>query len=93
MIGTPIGNLQDLTPRAPEVLAAVDLIACEDTRVTRKLLARFEIQNEVTSYHAHSSPAKRETLIARLEQGDIAQVSDAGTPGVSDPGAALVAAE
>lgn len=67
-------------------------IACEDTRVTRKLLTRFEIRGDLSSYHAHSSPGKREALVARLDEGDLALVSDAGTPGISDPGAALVAA-
>src|SRR5690348_7995916 len=87
LVATPIGNLGDVTLRALETLAAADLIACEDTRVTRKLLDRYEITNTLTPYHEHNAAAARPKLLARLAQGAaIALVSDAGTPLVSDPG-------
>jgi 16S rRNA (cytidine1402-2'-O)-methyltransferase len=91
LVATPIGNLRDITLRALEVLAAVDLIACEDTRVTRKLLDRYGIATPVTSYHEHNAAQARPKLLARLADGAaIALVSDAGTPLVSDPGYKLV---
>ena len=93
IVGTPIGNLEDVTLRALRVLREVDLIAAEDTRVTRKLLARYDIHTPITSYHENSPPSKLESLVARLKGGaNIALVSDAGMPGISDPGADLVAA-
>jgi 16S rRNA (cytidine1402-2'-O)-methyltransferase len=91
LVATPIGNLGDITVRALEVLAATDLIACEDTRVTRKLLDRYGIATPLTSYHEHNAAQARPKLLARLADGAaIALVSDAGTPLVSDPGYKLV---
>jgi 16S rRNA (cytidine1402-2'-O)-methyltransferase len=91
LVATPIGNLRDITVRALEVLAAADLIACEDTRVTRKLLDRYGIATPLTSYHEHNAAEARPKLLARLADGAvIALVSDAGTPLVSDPGYKLV---
>lgn len=93
IVSTPIGNLRDITLRALEVLAAADIIACEDTRVTRKLLDHYGIGTPVTPYHEHNATAARPKLIARLVEGaSIALVSDAGTPLVSDPGFKLVRA-
>lgn len=92
LVATPIGNLEDITARALRVLREVDLIAAEDTRVTRKLLAHFDIHTPLSSYHAHSTTGRQDALVARLLAGEwIALVSDAGTPCVSDPGAELVA--
>jgi len=91
VVATPIGNLGDMSPRAVEVLGRVALIAAEDTRVTRKLLTRFEIRTPATSYHAHTGGRKHAAILQRLLDGeDVALVSDAGTPGISDPGALLV---
>jgi 16S rRNA (cytidine1402-2'-O)-methyltransferase len=91
LVATPIGNLRDITVRALEVLAAADLIACEDTRVTRKLLDRYGIATPLTPYHEHNAAEARPKLIARLADGAaVALVSDAGTPLVSDPGYKLV---
>src|SRR5882672_11666575 len=91
--GTPIGNLRDITLRALEVLAAADLIACEDTRVTRKLLDHYAIATPLTPYHDHNAAEARPKLVARLAAGAaVALVSDAGTPLVSDPGFKLVRA-
>ena len=93
VVATPIGNLGDVTLRALEVLRAVPLIAAEDTRVTRRLLDRYEIAVRTTSYHAQSGPGRERELLAHLEGGaDLALVTDAGTPVVSDPGEGLVAA-
>ena len=93
LVATPIGNLRDITVRALEVLAAADLIACEDTRVTRKLLDRYGIATPLTPYHDHNAAQARPKLLARLADGAaIALVSDAGTPLVSDPGYKLVRA-
>jgi 16S rRNA (cytidine1402-2'-O)-methyltransferase len=93
VVATPIGNLRDVTLRALEVLAAVPLIAAEDTRIARRLLARYDIRTRTTSYHARSGAGRRDDLLERLRAGsDIALVTDAGTPGVSDPGEELVAA-
>jgi 16S rRNA (cytidine1402-2'-O)-methyltransferase len=93
LVATPIGNLEDITARALRILREADLIAAEDTRVTRKLLSRFDIHTPLTSYHAHSSEGRSDALLARLRAGaSIALVSDAGTPAISDPGADLVAA-
>jgi 16S rRNA (cytidine1402-2'-O)-methyltransferase len=92
VIGTPIGNLEDVTLRALRVLGEADLILCEDTRVTKKLLAKHGISAQTLSYHAHSKLARVEEIIAMLREGKkLALVSDAGTPGISDPGAELVA--
>src|SRR4029077_2299256 len=91
LVATPIGNLRDITVRALEVLAAADLIACEDTRVTRKLLDHYGITTPLTPYHDHNAAEARPKLIARLAEGAvIALVSDAGTPLVSDRGYKLV---
>src|SRR6266566_5498612 len=91
LVATPIGNLRDITLRALEVLAAADLIACEDTRRSRKLLDRYDITTPLTPYHDHNASAARPKLIERLTQGaSIALISDAGTPLVSDPGYKLV---
>lgn len=92
LVATPIGNLQDISTRALETLRSVSLIACEDTRVTRKLLVRYSITTPTLSCHHHSGEAVFARLVARLVAGDsIAYVADAGTPGVSDPGGKLVA--
>lgn len=92
IVATPIGNLEDMTLRAIRVLKEVDLIACEDTRVTRHLLDHFEIKTPTVSYFAHSKLSKIEYLIEQLQSGkSIALVSDAGTPGISDPGEYLIA--
>jgi 16S rRNA (cytidine1402-2'-O)-methyltransferase len=100
VVGTPIGNLEDITLRALRVLQEVDVVLCEDTRVTQKLFTRHAISTPVMSYHAHSTISKIETILDMLvgkETGkektgpkNIALVSDAGTPGISDPGAHLV---
>ena len=91
LVATPIGNLGDITLRALDVLAGVDVIACEDTRVTRKLADRFGITTPLTPYHEHNASEARPKLLARLAQGQaVALVSDAGTPLISDPGYRLV---
>ena len=93
LVATPIGNLRDITLRALETLAAANLIACEDTRVTRRLLDHYGIATPLTPYHEHNAAAARPKLIARLAAGErVALVSDAGTPLVSDPGFKLVRA-
>ncbi len=93
VVATPIGNLGDITLRALEVLRAVPLIAAEDTRHTQRLLARHGIETRMTSYHARSGPARAVALLEHLRGGaDLALVTDAGTPAVSDPGGELVAA-
>ena len=93
VVSTPIGHLGDVTGRALEVLRDVPLIAAEDTRITARLLARYAISTPMTSFHARSGPARRAALLDHLRGGaDLALVSDAGTPTVSDPGADLVAA-
>ena len=91
VVATPIGNLSDMTPRAVEVLGRVSLIAAEDTRHTLGLLRHFGIETPLLSYHAHNERARRERLLAALAEGDVALVSDAGTPAISDPGNDLVA--
>jgi 16S rRNA (cytidine1402-2'-O)-methyltransferase len=92
LIATPIGNLEDITARALRLLREVDVIAAEDTRVTRKLLAHFDIHTPLISYHAHSSAGRQDALVSRLLAGEsVAVVSDAGTPCISDPGVELVA--
>ena len=92
LVGTPIGNLEDISLRALRILKEVDLIACEDTRQTQKLLNHYGIEKRTTSYHEHNELTRAAELIMHLEQGQsIALVSDAGTPGISDPGYRLVA--
>ena len=93
LVATPIGNLADITHRALQVLKDVDLIACEDTRHTHKLLQHYGIQTKTISYHEHNEQQRAAQLIDSLQQGsDIAVVSDAGTPSISDPGFRLVRA-
>jgi 16S rRNA (cytidine1402-2'-O)-methyltransferase len=92
LVATPIGNLEDVTLRALRVLREVALIAAEDTRTTRKLLAHHGIRARLTSYHEHNKAQKIPYLLSALEQGDVALVSEAGMPAVSDPGVDLVAA-
>jgi 16S rRNA (cytidine1402-2'-O)-methyltransferase len=93
LVATPIGNLGDITLRALEVLAGVDVIACEDTRVTRKLAERYGIATPLTPYHEHNAAEARPRLLARLaDRQAVALVSDAGTPLISDPGYKLVRA-
>ncbi|OHA85222.1 MAG: 16S rRNA (cytidine(1402)-2'-O)-methyltransferase [Candidatus Yonathbacteria bacterium RIFOXYD1_FULL_52_36] len=92
IIATPIGNLEDITLRALRVLKEADLVLCEDTRTTAKLLQKYEIKVPTMSYHAHSKLAKVDKIFALLEEGkNLALVSDAGTPCISDPGVLLVA--
>jgi len=87
VVATPIGNLEDITYRAVRVLKEADLIACEDTRHTAKLLHHYGIDKPTISYHEHNEAARAEELVAKLVEGqNIAQVSDAGMPGISDPG-------
>lgn len=91
IVATPIGNLEDITLRAIRILKEVDLILCEDTRVTKNLLMRYEIDKPTMSYHAQSKLSKVEKIFALLEEGkNLALVSDAGTPTISDPGCMLV---
>lgn len=91
LVATPIGNLGDISQRALEVLSTVDLIAAEDTRRTLQLLNHFEISKPLTSYHEHNKAAKGGYIISLLQEGkNVAQVSDAGTPAISDPGEDLV---
>lgn len=91
IVATPIGNLEDISLRALRVLKEVDFIAAEDTRHTRKLLTHFDIHTRLVSFHEHSTPEKRAWLLEALREGqNAALVSDAGTPLISDPGAALV---
>jgi 16S rRNA (cytidine1402-2'-O)-methyltransferase len=91
VVATPIGNLEDITHRALRILREADLIACEDTRQTRKLLDHYQISTPTLSYHEHNEAARAEELVRKLEDGaTIAQVSDAGMPGISDPGYRLI---
>ncbi|MEA2715316.1 MAG: rRNA (cytidine1402-2-O)-methyltransferase [Candidatus Parcubacteria bacterium] len=91
VVGTPIGNLDDITLRALKVLANADLVLSEDTRVARRLFLRHALKTPMLSYHAHSSRARTSQIIDLLKQGkNLALVSDAGTPGIADPGAKLV---
>ena len=93
LVATPIGNLGDLSPRAAEILGSVSLIAAEDTRHTRKLLSAHDLGTELLSYREQNHARVLQRILERLEKGqDVALVSDAGTPGISDPGQALVAA-
>jgi 16S rRNA (cytidine1402-2'-O)-methyltransferase len=90
VVATPIGNLEDITLRALRVLREARLIAAEDTRATRNLLARYDIHTPVTSYYEHNKLAKLEQVLGALAEGDVALVSEAGMPGISDPGFELV---
>ena len=92
IVGTPIGNLEDLTPRAARILAEVSLVAAEDTRVTRRLLSHLGIRPRTTSFHQHNWREKMGGVLAELAEGDVALVTDAGMPGISDPGSELVVA-
>jgi len=92
VVATPIGNLEDITLRALRILKEVDFVLCEDTRVTRKLLDHYQINTPTLSFHQHSSQAEVNKLISLISQGkNLALVTDAGTPGLSDPGGILVA--
>ena len=91
LVGTPIGNLEDITLRAIRVLKQTDIIACEDTRQTQKLLNHFGIETRAVSYHEHNEASRAAELVEKLAQGGrVAVVSDAGMPGISDPGFRLV---
>ena len=90
VVATPIGNLSDLTARASELLSTVPTVAAEDTRVTRKLLNHLGVSPRLESLHEHTSPERLDALVSKLDSGDMALVTDAGTPGISDPGSALV---
>ena len=92
IVGTPIGNLEDLTPRAARILSEVALVAAEDTRVTRRLLSHLGIRPKTTSFHQHNWREKLDSVLAELAEGDVAMVTDAGMPGISDPGSELVVA-
>lgn len=92
VVATPIGNLEDITARAVRVLKSVSLIAAEDTRRTLKLLNALGIKTALTSYYEHNKLSKLDYVLSQLERGDVALVSDAGTPGIADPGAELIAA-
>jgi len=90
LVATPIGNLEDLSPRAVRILGEVRLIAAEDTRVTRKLLTHFGLHTLLTSYFEHNKLTKLEAILSALNEGDVVLVSDAGTPTINDPGYELV---
>jgi 16S rRNA (cytidine1402-2'-O)-methyltransferase len=91
LVGTPIGNLEDITLRAVRVLKEVDVIACEDTRQTQKLLNHYAISTRTTSYHEHNEMTKSAELVKEMQEGaSVALVTDAGTPGISDPGYRLI---
>lgn len=93
VVSTPIGNLADMTNRAVEVLKAVDMIACEDTRHSGLLLQHYHIRNRLTSYHEYNKVSRTPELLVQLQQGrSIALITDAGTPGISDPGFYLIRA-
>ena len=92
LVATPIGNLEDMSPRAVRILREAHLIAAEDTRVTRKLLAHFDVHRPLTSYFEHNKLSKLDRILAALTEGDVALVSDAGTPALNDPGYELVRA-
>ena len=91
IVATPIGNLEDITYRAINILQTVDIIAAEDTRHTLKLLNHYNISKHLISYHRHNEEEKSDDLISKLKEGkNIALVSDAGTPGICDPGEAVI---
>jgi 16S rRNA (cytidine1402-2'-O)-methyltransferase len=91
LVATPIGNLQDITERAAETLRVVDVIACEDTRHTQKLLNHLKISNKLVSYHEHNEDSRSDQLVSLLKEGrSVAVVSDAGTPAINDPGYRIV---
>ena len=92
LVATPIGNLEDISPRAVRILGSVRLIAAEDTRVTKKLLTHFALHTPMTSYFEHNKLFKLDQVLADLQKGDVALVSDAGTPAINDPGFELVRA-
>lgn len=92
VVGTPIGNLEDISLRALRILGEIDLIAAEDTRRTRKLLTHYGIKTPLTSYHEHNKLTKLDELLSTLQQKDVALVSEAGMPGLSDPGYELIEA-
>ena len=92
LVATPIGNLEDMSPRAVRTLREARLIAAEDTRVTRKLLTHFDLHTPLTSYFEHNKLTKLDAILAALTEGDVALVSDAGTPTINDPGYELVKA-
>jgi 16S rRNA (cytidine1402-2'-O)-methyltransferase len=92
LVATPIGNLEDLSPRAVRTLGEARLIAAEDTRVTRKLLTHFDLHTPLTSYFEHNKLTRLDAILAALAEGDVALVSDAGTPAINDPGYELVKA-
>jgi 16S rRNA (cytidine1402-2'-O)-methyltransferase len=92
LVSTPIGNLEDMSPRAVRILREAVLIAAEDTRHTGKLLKHFEIETKLTSYFEHNKLNKINLILSKLEEGDVAVVSDAGTPAINDPGYELVKA-
>ena len=93
VVATPLGHLGDLSPRAAEVLRTVPVVAAEDTRRTQGLLSAIDAHPRLLSYHAHSHQRREDDLLALLEEGqDVALVTDAGTPAISDPGVELVAA-
>ncbi|HUD03944.1 MAG TPA: 16S rRNA (cytidine(1402)-2'-O)-methyltransferase [Candidatus Paceibacterota bacterium] len=92
IVATPIGNLEDITLRAVRVLCEVDLILCEDTRMTKRLMDKYDIKKPVKTFNSHSTAGGREDIYEMLSEGkNIALVTDAGTPGISDPGSFLVA--
>ena len=92
LVATPIGNLEDFSPRGQRVLSEVSLIAAEDTRHSRKLLSHYDIHTPLTSYFDHSERHKLEKMLSELQKGDLALISDAGTPAINDPGYPLVRA-
>ena len=92
IVPTPIGNLEDMTLRGLRILREVSLIAAEDTRTSRVLTRHYDIDTPMTSYHEHNKIAKLDEIFAALNAGDVALISDAGTPGISDPGYELIAA-
>lgn len=92
LVSTPIGNLEDISARALRILGEVRLIAAEDTRVTRKLLSHFDLHTRLVSYYEHNKLTKLDSILAELDAGDVALVSDAGTPALNDPGYELARA-